>query len=114
MDINKARKTLETHSYRNEWAIKSEVFNSKFQNSVKSLDSYGHTMHNKDVIDLLWTKLNNVESIMFVASKRVDYFHNSQKYTKILQKIATGFSTGKTPPFKMAGVLELKTGWNNA
>ena len=57
--INEAKKTLETHSYRNERSMKFEVFNSKFQNSVNVLDSYGRTMHNKDFVDLLWTKFNN-------------------------------------------------------
>ena len=34
MDINEAKKTLETLSYRNERAMKFEVFNSKFQDAV--------------------------------------------------------------------------------
>ena len=57
--INKTKKTFETISYRNEIAMKFEVFNSKFQNEVNILDSYGHTMHSEDVVDLLWKKLNN-------------------------------------------------------
>ena len=62
MYINEANKTLETRYYRNERAMKFEVFNSKFQNSVNILDSYGRTMHNKDAVDRLWTKLNNAKS----------------------------------------------------
>ena len=57
--INEAKKALETLSYKNERAMKFEVFNSKFKNAVNILDSYGRTMHNKDVVDLLWKKLNN-------------------------------------------------------
>ena len=56
--INEAKKTLDTPSYRNGRAMKFEVFNRKFQNAVNILYSYGRTMHNKDVVDLLWTKFS--------------------------------------------------------
>ena len=114
MYINEAKKILETLSYRNERATKFKVFNSKFQNAVKVLDSYGHTMHNEDVVDLLWKKLNNSELATFVASVKVSYRRNRQKYTKILEEIATHIPTGKTPPSTTAGRLQLKTrGKNN-
>ena len=61
-------------------------------------------MHNEDVLDLLWTKLNNAELVIFVASIKVDYRRNSQKYAVILQEIATNIPNGKTPLFKTAGV----------
>ena len=77
--INEAKKTLETLSYRNERAMKFEVFKSRFQNAVNILDSYGRTMHKKDVVDLLWMKLNNAELAMFVASIKVDYFFQLPK-----------------------------------
>ena len=55
VELNKAKKTLGTLYYNNERAMKFEVFTSKFQNEVNILDSHGLTMHNKDIIDLLWT-----------------------------------------------------------
>ena len=113
MYINKARKTLETLFYRNERATKFEVFNRKLQNSVNILDSYGRTKHNKDVVNLLWKKFNNSELAMFVASIKVDYCHNCQKYTNILQEIYIQIPTEKTPLLTTAGVSELKTGGNN-
>ena len=113
MYINEARKSLETLYYRNGRAMKLEVFNRSFQNSVNILDSYGCTMHNKDVIDLLWKKLNNAELAMFVASIKEDYCRNRHKYTYILQEIATQIPTGKTSPFTTSGVSELKKGGNN-
>ena len=70
-------------------------------------------MHKKDVVDLLWMKLNNAELAMFVASIKVDYRRNCQKYTDILQEIATQIPTGKTPPFTTDGILELNMGGNN-
>ena len=50
---------------------------------------------------------------MFMASIKVDYRRDRQKYTNIFQEIATHIPTGKTPPFKTAGVSELKTGEKN-
>ena len=38
MFINEAKKTMDTLSYRNERAMKFELFNSKFQNAVKIVD----------------------------------------------------------------------------
>ena len=93
--------------------MKFEVFNDKFQNAVNVLDSYGRTMHNEDVVDLLWTKLNSVELTMFVASFKVDYRRNRQKYNNILKEIATHIPTGKTPPFTTAGISELNMGGKN-
>ena len=61
-------------------------------------------MHNKGVVDLLWTKFHNSELAMFVASVRVDYHRNLQKYAGILQDIATQIPTGKTSPFATAEV----------
>ena len=50
---------------------------------------------------------------MFVASTKVGYCRNRQKYINILQEIANQIPTDKTPLFIMAGVSELKTGGNN-
>ena len=77
------------------------------------MDSYGRTMHKKYVVDLLWNKLNTTELAMFVASIKVNYCRNRQKYTKIVQEIATQITTGETPLFTMDGVSELKTGGRN-
>ena len=113
MYINEAKKISETLFYGNEKAIKFKVFNSKFQNLVNILYSYDFTMHNKDIVYLLWTKFNNTELTTFVASIKVDYHCNHQKFTKKLQTIATKIQTEKTPLFTTAGVSELNTGDNN-
>ena len=102
--IHKAEKTLEILSNRNERTMKSDVFNRKFQNKINILNRDGHTIHNKEFIDLFWKKLNNTELEMFVDSIKVDYHRNHQKYINILREIATHIPTGKTPPFTTAGV----------
>ena len=58
MYINEARKTLDR-------AIKFEVFNSKFQNSVNILDSYGYMFNVKRLqykiaTDIMHAKLNSI------------------------------------------------------
>ena len=58
-------------------------------------------------------KLNNAALTMFVASIKVDYRRNRQKYTEILQEISTQIPTVETPPFTTDVLLELKTGGNN-
>ena len=93
--------------------MKFKVFNSNFQNAVNVLGSYGWTMQNEDVVDLLWTKVNNAELAIFMDSIKADYCSNRQKYTGILQKIATQIPTGKIPLFTKAGVSGLKTGGTN-
>ena len=40
----------------------------------------------KDVVDLLWMKLNNAELAMFVASIKVDYFFSTAKNIPIFCK----------------------------
>ena len=111
--IHKAEKTLEILSNKNERTMKSDVFNRKFQNTINILNRDGHTIHNKEFIDLFWKKLNNTELEMFVDSIKVDYHRNHQKYINILREIATHIPTGKTPPFTTAGVSEIKTGGNH-
>ena len=57
--------------------------------------------------------MNSAELAMFVASIKIGYCRNRQKYAEILQEIATQIPTSKTPPFSTAGVLELNTGGKN-
>ena len=64
-------------------------------------------MHNEDVVDLLWTKLNNAELAMFVASIKVDYHRNHQKCIDILQEIATQIPTGKRHHSQLMGYRKL-------
>ena len=52
MYINEAKKMFKILSYRNERAMKFEVFNRKFQNEVNILDIYGCTIHNEDVVEM--------------------------------------------------------------
>ena len=106
--INEARKMLETLSYRNERATQIVVCNSKFQNVVNILDSYGRSMHKKYVVELLWNKLNTTELAMFLASVKVNYCRNRQKYTDILQENCHPYSNWKTPPFKRLGYWNSK------
>ena len=96
MYINEASKTLDTLSYRDERAMKFKVFNSKFKNAVNILDSVGRIMHNKDVIELLWTKLNTAELTVFVTSIKVDYRHNRQNTLIFCKRLPPRFQPENT------------------
>jgi len=107
MYINEAKKTIETIAYKNERAMKFEIFSGKLQNAVNVLETYGRGMHNEDIVDMLWTKLQSADLAMFVSSLKVDYRRNRQDYTEILQEIATQIPNTKTTPFSPTGVAEI-------
>ena len=39
--------------------MKSEIFSGKFQNAVNILETYGRGMHNEDIVDMMWLKLQS-------------------------------------------------------
>ena len=107
MYINEAKKTLAIISYKSERAMKFEVFSGKFQNAVNILETYGRGMHNDDIVDLVWTKLQNADLSLFVSSLQVDYRRNRQPYTEILQEIATQIPATSTQPFSPTSVSDI-------
>ena len=51
--INKAKRTLESTTYRNERAMKFENFVAKFIKAVDHLEIFNCGIHNVDVVDLI-------------------------------------------------------------
>ena len=35
-----------------------ESFSGKLQNAVNILETYGHRMHNEDIVEMMWIKLD--------------------------------------------------------
>ena len=87
--------------------MKFEIFSGKFQNAVNVLEYYGYGMHNEDIMYMMWIKLQIADLSMFMLSLKIDYIHNVENYTKILQYIATQIPTTKIQPFSPTGVSEL-------
>ena len=107
MYVNEAKKTLETISYKNERAMKFEIFSGKFQNAINVLSMYGRAMHNEDIVDLLWPKIQSADLAMFLSSLKVDYRRNRQVYTDILQELATQIPVSATQPFSPTSVSDI-------
>ena len=59
--INEAKITLETLTYRNEGALKSENFVAKFVKAVDELDKRNRGLYNADVVDMICKKVTNSE-----------------------------------------------------
>ena len=58
--INKAKRTLDTLTYRNERALKLEKFVAKFVKAVDELDKRNRGLNNADVVDMIWEKVTNL------------------------------------------------------
>ena len=61
MYINESKQTLDNISYKSERAMKFEIFSGKFQNAVNVLETYGHGMHNEDIVYMMWIKLQSAD-----------------------------------------------------
>ena len=107
MYINKVKQTLENISYKSKRAIKIGIFSGKFQNAVNVLETYVRRMNNEYIVDMMWLKLHSADLSIFVSSLKVDYIHNIQNYTDILQEINTQIPNTKSQPFIPTGVSEI-------
>ena len=70
--INKSKRTLETFTYRNEWALKFEKFVAKFVKAVDELDKRNRGLYNADVVHMIWEKVTNPELNQYVVSLKVN------------------------------------------
>ena len=87
--------------------MKFEVFSGKFQNAINVLSMYGRAMHNEDIVDLLWPKIQSADLAMFLSSLKVDYRRNRQVYTDILQELAMQIPVSATQPFSPTSVSDI-------
>ena len=74
--INDTKQTLENVSYKSNRAMKFEIFSGKFQNAVNVLETYGRVMHDEDIMEMIWLKLQSAEFPMFVSYLKVEYRRN--------------------------------------
>ena len=52
---------MDNISYKSERAMKFEIFSGKFHNTVDILETYGRGMHNKDIVYMMWIKLQSAD-----------------------------------------------------
>ena len=78
--INKARRNLETLTYRNEQTLKFEKFVDKFVKAVDELDKRNRGLYNDDVVDMIWKKVTNPDLKQYVVALKVQFQHEPWNY----------------------------------
>ena len=98
--INAARSTLDTLRYKNERSFSFERFSAKMQKAYDDLESNGRAVHNGDIVDLLWEKIQDSGLQTYIALLKVDYQRNpNRSYKLILQDIAAEVAGTKKVTF---------------
>jgi hypothetical protein len=87
--INEANQVLENLVYRNERSMTFKKFSSKLQNSLDELTDCARPVHDGDIVDKLWGRIQNSDLATYVAALKVEYTRNPRDYREILQDIAT-------------------------
>ena len=57
--INEANKTLELLTYKNKCEMSLKKFSSKLQLAVDTLIDCDRLPHNRDILDMIWEKIQN-------------------------------------------------------
>ena len=70
-NINEAKRTLESMTYRNERAMQFKKFVAKFVKAVDALYKHDRSMHNADVVDLIWNNMTNPDLSQYVTALKV-------------------------------------------
>ncbi len=87
--INSAKGTLDNLRYKNERSFSFERFSAKLQRAYDELEENGRPVHNGDIVDALWARIQSSDIQNYLASLRVDYQRNPDRnYKLILQDIA--------------------------
>ena len=97
--INGAKSTLETLRYKSERSFSFERFSSKLQKAYDELEEHGREVHNGDIVDSLWDRIQTTDLLSYVTSLKVDYQRNPRSYKLILQDIAAEVASKKAVSF---------------
>ena len=87
--INEANNALKDLVYKNERAMSFEKFSTIVKKSVDTLTECGRAPHNGDIVDSLWSKIQNPELVPFISALKVQYQMNGREYHELLQDIAS-------------------------
>ena len=99
--INNAKATLDTLRYKNERSFPFEKFSSRLQKAYDELEDNGRPVNNGDIVDDLWSKIQDASLQTYVAALRVDYLRNPRNYKLILQDIASDIASKKRVTFSL-------------
>ena len=87
--INLAKPTLKRLRYKNEMSFSFERFSAKLQRAYDDLEECGRAVHNGDIVDALWAKIQDGDLTSYLGSLKVDYQRNPRNYKLILQDVAS-------------------------
>ena len=87
--INEANQLLDNLTYRNERSMTFEKISSKLQNALNNLADCARPVHDGDIVDKLWGRIQNSDLATYVAALKIEYARNPRDYREILQDIAT-------------------------
>jgi len=83
--------------YKNERSFCFEGLSAKLQKAYDDLHESGRTVHNGDIVDALWHKIQSPDLQTYLASLKVDYQRQNRDYKLILQDIAAEVAVKKQP-----------------
>ena len=86
--INSAKATLENLRYKNERSFTFERFSAKMQKAYDDLKGNGREVDNGDIVDALWSKIQDSSLQSFLAALKIDYMRQPRSYKLLLQDIA--------------------------
>jgi len=95
--INNAKSVISKLRYKNERSFSFERFSAKLQKAYDDLHESGRTLHNGDIVDALWHKIQSPDLQTYLTSLKDDYQHRNRDYKLNLQDIAAEVAVKKQP-----------------
>jgi hypothetical protein len=86
--VNLANKTWEMLTYKNERALSFEMFTKKLTKALQYFDNAGRPKHDDDVIDWIWSHVQNSELTQLMSALKVGQSFQVRTSRQILQEIA--------------------------
>jgi hypothetical protein len=99
--VNQANKTWEMLVYKNERAMSFEAFCKKLTKALQYFTQAGRPKHDGDVIDWIWSHIQNGELSQFLSALKVGQSFQVRTSREILQEIAKEIpNLSKGPSFQ--------------
>jgi hypothetical protein len=86
--VNQVNKTWEMLVYKNERAMTFEAFCKKLTKALQHFTKAGRPKHDGDVIDWIWSHVQNAELAQHLSALKVGQSFNARTSCQILQEIA--------------------------
>ena len=71
--INESNRTLECMTYRNDRAMEFDKFVAKFVEAFDNLEKHERSMHNDDVVDIIFKNMTNPDQCKYVTALKVQF-----------------------------------------